>query len=640
MRHTALLVWLVLGAGACARPAAVPGPVGPSAPPAVAAGLPPVPTVTGPLALAVVYPPAGSTVDVRDSTFLFGSAGTGAAAVSINGQAVRVWPNGSWLAWLRVPADTLMQFRIVATAGADSAVAVHELRRPRRFRAPAAGLWVDTTSFRPAGRVWWPANEPLPITVRAAEGATARLILPDGVAVPLLAVPTLPEVAEAVRAFDRDPQNLVRQAGLNRYFGSVRGLAIGEPAGPMLDPTARSAAMQNAVLEVARGGDTLRVRWPLQVTVLNGPDLAELDDDRGRQGGTDALTVGRAVPEGTYHWFFPAGTRAAATGRINGDVRLRLSATSDAWVAAADVRSLGPGVALGPAVVSSMTTTLREGNAVIRIPVAWRVPYQVEQTPNGVRLRLYGSVSDLNWVRYGRTVPLVDRITWRQATADEVEIEATLVGPLWGYRLSWERNDLLLELRPRPAIDPARPLEGRRIAVDAGHPPGGAQGPSGLTEAEANLAVARLVRDLLEAEGARVFMTRDDERPVDLWPRVRLADSLDAELEVSIHNNALPDGVNPFTNNGSSVFYFHPGSIPLARLVQEELVARLGLRDLGFARGDLALVRGTWMPSILTEGLFMMLPDQEAALRTAAGTRRYAEAVVAGIRRFLAGDGL
>ena len=639
MRSTALLC-LALGAGACARPAVAPGPVEPSQPPAVAAGLPPVPAVTGSLALSVVYPPAGSTVDVRDSTFLFGSAGTGAAEVRINGQAVRVWPNGSWLAWLRVPADTLMQFRIVATAGADSAVAIHELRRPSRFRAPANGVWVDTTSFRPAGRVWWPADEPLPIAVRAAEGATVRLILPDGVVLPLLAVPTLPDVAEAVRAFDRDSQNLVRQAALTRYFGSVRGVAIGEPAGPMLDPAGRRAAGSGPVLEVARGRDTLRVRWPLQLTLLNGSDLAELDDDPGRHGGTDALTVGRAVPGGTYHWFFPAGTRAAASGRINGDVRLRLSAASDAWVAAADVRSLGQGVALGPAVVGSMTTTLRAGHAVLRIPVGWRVPYQVEQTANGVRLRLYGTVSDLNWVRYGRTVPLVDRITWRQASADEVEIEATLIGPLWGYRLSWDRNDLLLELRPRPAIDPVRPLQGRRIVVDAGHPPGGAQGPSGLTEAEANLAVARIVRDLLEAEGATVIMTRDDDRPVDLWPRVRLADSLDADLEVAIHNNALPDGVNPFTNNGSSVFYFHPGSIPLARLVQEELVARLGLRDLGFARGDLALVRGTWMPSILTEGLFMMLPDQEAALRSEAGTRRYAEAVVAGIRRFLARGGV
>ena len=47
------------------------------------------------------------------------------------------------------------------------------------------------------------------------------------------------------------------------------------------------------------------------------------------------------------------------------------------------------------------------------------------------------------------------------------------------------------------------------------------------------------------------------------------------------------------------------------------------------------LVRGTWMPSVLTEGLFMTLPDQEAALRSPEGQRLYAQAVVDGLRRFL-----
>jgi N-acetylmuramoyl-L-alanine amidase len=41
------------------------------------------------------------------------------------------------------------------------------------------------------------------------------------------------------------------------------------------------------------------------------------------------------------------------------------------------------------------------------------------------------------------------------------------------------------------------------------------------------------------------------------------------------------------------------------------------------------------MPSILTEGLFMMLPDQEAALRSVEGRRRYAQAVVDGLRDYL-----
>jgi N-acetylmuramoyl-L-alanine amidase len=173
-----------------------------------------------------------------------------------------------------------------------------------------------------------------------------------------------------------------------------------------------------------------------------------------------------------------------------------------------------------------------------------------------------------------------------------------------------------------------------------GHPPGGSTGPTGLSEAEANLAVAHELERLLRAAGALVTLTRRDGSARDLAARLRVADSLDADLLVSIHNNALPDGVNPFRNHGTSTFYFHPQSAALARAVQRYLAPRLGLPDLGAARADLALVRGTWMPSVLVEGMFMILPEQEAALRSAAGRRAYAEGVVAGLRRFLMGRGL
>jgi N-acetylmuramoyl-L-alanine amidase len=130
-------------------------------------------------------------------------------------------------------------------------------------------------------------------------------------------------------------------------------------------------------------------------------------------------------------------------------------------------------------------------------------------------------------------------------------------------------------------------------------------------------------------------MTRNGMEDVGLWPRVALADSLDADILVSIHNNAFPDGVNPFTNNGTTTFFNHPQSLALARAVQSRLVPRTGLRNLGVVRGDLALARPTWYPAILTEGFYLMVPEQEALLRTPAGQRRYAQGVVDGITAFL-----
>jgi N-acetylmuramoyl-L-alanine amidase len=120
-----------------------------------------------------------------------------------------------------------------------------------------------------------------------------------------------------------------------------------------------------------------------------------------------------------------------------------------------------------------------------------------------------------------------------------------------------------------------------------------------------------------------------------LYERIEAAEDAGAELLVSIHANALPDGVNPFVNNGTSVYYYYPRSADLAREIDRALVRQLGFRDLGFGRGDLALVRTTWMPSALAEGLYLMLPDQEAVLVSDEGQWRYARGVIEGIATFL-----
>jgi N-acetylmuramoyl-L-alanine amidase len=340
------------------------------------------------------------------------------------------------------------------------------------------------------------------------------------------------------------------------------------------------------------------------------------------------------VPGGTYTWFFPDGTRATVTGRMNEFLRVQLAPESEAWISAAEARIL-PGATAAPAVVGSTRLTPYADRVRLRIPLSSRVPFQVTERERGLTLRLYGARGDVNWIQYGSTDSLVRRVSWAQDRGEEVTLSVELSEPLWGYHASWERGDLLLDVRRPPHKRGGGSLEGWLIAVDPGHPPAGSTGPTGLREAEANLAIGLQVKRLLEQAGAKVFITRTEDVPIDLWPRVDAAERAGADLLVSIHNNALPDGVNPFTNNGASVYYNQPRSVPLARAVQAELVRRLGVRDLGIGRGDLALVRTTWMPSILTEGLFMSVPEQEAALRSPQGQRLYAEAVVEGIRRFL-----
>ncbi len=657
---------LLLGALGCARrpdhpPSAPSAEVTPA--PASAApesqdappGLPAVPPAHGELILRVVHPVPEDLLPARDSTFLFGSTGTGDARVTVNGHPVRVWPNGAWLGWVPLEGDSVVRFRIEARQGREVRTVTLNVRRSpaAHSRVRRGNAWIDTLALSPVGRAWWPREEYLPLRARAAAGSTVRVLLPGGVAIPLIEQPEAQEVPAAVRAFDRDTNNLKGPLRTDRYVGLLRGRGFGQP-GLLVDgvdvPAAFWAARKalglwpagllqdtlQPLLEAVKGRDTVRVAWPLRLALLDTlPAVVELHDDPAAPGPRDGLTVGRALPGGSYFWFFPEGTRAVASARLNGEVRLQLSAGAEAWVPVSETRALPIGIPPPTAVVGSTTLTPLRDRVSLRIPVGVRVPFRIVERDRGLALILYGVAGDVDWMRYGRADTLVRRLTWAQTAVGEVTIDVWLAAPVWGYRARWDGNDLILEIRRPPALDRTDPFRGLVIAVDPGHPPGGANGPTGLREAEANLAVALRVRDLLEAAGARVVMTRTADLPVELWTRGQMATNSNAALLLSIHNNALPDGINPFTNNGTSVFYNHPRSQPLAAAIQRALVVRLGLRDLGVARGDLALVRPTWMPSVLSEGLFMMLPDQEAALRSAEGQERYARGVVAGTREFL-----
>lgn len=634
------LLLLTACAGSTPTPSVTPGKASP------AGRLPPVTPVRGPLRLTVAYPAPTDVIDPRDSTFLLGSTGTGDATLTVNDVPVPVAPNGAWIAWLAVPPDSILSFTVTARTPTDSATLVYPVRRVARFRPPPAPVWIDSTSVAPGGNAWWPADEYLPVSVRAAEGAEVRIRFPDGSTIPLVPQSAPEEVPWGVRAFDRDTNNLVSARNAERYLGQVKGRAIGECPGPMLAPAPappepgavpRPLPPSPPIIEAIIGADTARANWPVRLCLLDSlPQLVEFDDDTAGKGKTDSLTVGRTRPGATYHWFFPTGTRTVATGRLGDDLRVRLSRTQEAWVPAADAVPFTRGLPLLRATISSVSLTPKPDRLTLRIPATQRVPFRVEEERTRLTLRLYGALSDINWTRYGAPDPYVLDIRWLQE-GDEVTLAVDLASPVWGYRTRWSGNDLILEIRRPPVIDANHPLAGRRIVVDPGHPPAGATGPTGMRESEANLAVALQLRDLLAASGATVIMTRTTPVSVDLNARTRFADSVDAEVLISIHNNALPDGVNPFTNNGTSVYYNQPRSVGLAQAVDRELVRQLGVRDLGVGRGDLALVRPTWMPSILTEGLFMMIPEQEAALADPRGQRLYAVAVRDGLETFLRG---
>jgi N-acetylmuramoyl-L-alanine amidase len=650
------IIWLLLlawpGSAAAQQPRG-----GRAAVPAVR--LPPIPAERGALALHVVYPTPNEVISARDSNFIFGSTGNGQATLTINGDTVPVAPNGAFLAWLPVVGDTAEVYHLVARLGEDSVTLDHRVRLPRRFAPPAEGLWLDAGSIEPRGMRWAEPGELIRVGVRAAPGSTVILKLPDGTIVPL--APDTGSLSPAYGPFDRQParagqREVTRYAGFfpaQSPLGAPLFPAVGPRLGvsrlnpvPMVNQVASPDSAEvpapprsdSALVMVSLGPDTVRAPLPLRLAILDAQrrPVVVLDDDTARAGTTDGAVAGKPLPDGTVEWSFRNGTVAAVSGRAGDHVRLALSRLENIWVAATDVAGVLPEGTPPPySRVALVRLTPGDSSVVARVAMSARLPYKIEESDRALTLRIYSARADLDWLQYGGTDPLVRRMSWAQPSEDEVTVTFELSRPVFGYRVSWQGTDLLLEMRRPPTIDRVRPLRGRVIAVDPGHPPVGATGPTGFMEKDANLAVGLALRDLLVRAGARVIMTRSTDTSIGLYERTNLAEAANAELLISIHNNAFPDGVNPFINNGTSAYYFQPRASRLAFLVQDAMVRQMGLGNLGIGRGDLALVRPTWMPAVLCEGAFLMIPEQENALKTPSFQQRYARGVMQGIEAYL-----
>ena len=132
----------------------------------------------------------------------------------------------------------------------------------------------------------------------------------------------------------------------------------------------------------------------------------------------------------------------------------------------------------------------------------------------------YGAVGDVDWMRYGAADTLVRRMSWRQVRGRRGALTFELARPVWGYRARWDRSDLLLDIR-RPPGDRRRAIRcaGGSSPLIPVHPPGGASGPTGLREAEANLAVALELRAAAAGRGrARAHDPRRGHRGGSLAP--------------------------------------------------------------------------------------------------------------------------
>ncbi len=496
---------------------------------------------------------------------------------------------------------------------------------PRPTLALDGALVVDTASLTPPPGLMLRATERVRVGVRAPANASVWVELDTTIAGRRMLVSGA--MPPGLRATGRDSTILPRDS-VARFLGAADSWAIEVPAATLTVPKR---------VVIVRGTDTVRLMLPSVALTDTTPRVVILGADPAPLSDTDRFVFARPQPDDTYKWFLLPGTRLEMTGGSGNFVRVRLDATLEAWVPAADARYLDDGVAIARRVARNARVVPGGGWSDFVIPMSDRPAYLVTEGDRSISLTLYGTTSSSDVTRFVANDSLTRMVTWDQEATDRVRFDLHLAERPFGYLAFWDegRSAFVLRVRrPAQIRDRGSPLRGLTIAVDPGHPPIGATGPTGLYEGDAVLAVGERMRALLEQRGATVVMTRTTPEPVALADRPVIARRANAHALVSIHLNALPDGVNPFVANGTETYFLHPQAEPLARAAQGRMVARMGLRDNGIYSRTLALARPTWMPSILAEGAYIMMPEQEAALRTPAYQEAYARALVEALETF------
>ncbi len=180
------------------------------------------------------------------------------------------------------------------------------------------------------------------------------------------------------------------------------------------------------------------------------------------------------------------------------------------------------------------------------------------------------------------------------------------------------------------AAETGRASENMTVVIDAGHGGHDRGGIPGQRVAEKvmTLDVAQRLRNVLEASGYHVVMTRDSDVFVPLGTRVAIANSYRNAIFVCVHFNAT----NRSGASGIETYFYSRDSLPLASAIHHFVVGGAPSASRGVRRRGYYVLRKTSIPAVLVECGFLTNPTEAAYAQTASYRQKLAEEIAAGVR--------
>lgn len=188
-------------------------------------------------------------------------------------------------------------------------------------------------------------------------------------------------------------------------------------------------------------------------------------------------------------------------------------------------------------------------------------------------------------------------------------------------------------------------LDGKIITLDAGHGGSdpGAIGSDGTKEKNITLPITKMLKEILEDKGAKVYMTRTTDVDVfgpnasdaeELQARVNVGEKYNSDMFVSLHINS---SVNK--NVGGFSTYYYPktdNDLRLAKNIQSKLAANFGVDDLGVRQANFYVIKRISMPAVLVEMCFISNEKELTLMKGQWFQKKTARLIAEGIEKYFA----
>ncbi len=530
------------------------------------------------------------------------------ATAYVNGNKVKVYSNGAFVDMIEHTNDTTaIEFR-VEWNGEELADTLY-LVKPAPVTANIDDNMISDLMVLPTEDLWLSAGDRLDVQFYGRSGEEAVFNI-DGFKrnIPMHEVPE-------------------DEAGTK---GVYKGHYVVQPGDDIEDRNI-TFKMKKGLFGYHKRTSTFTVRF------LAKPVTGEVIDENAYLNigmGTDRLG-------GAKHGSIAQGVMLNIVGKEKGNYKVRLSESLHGWIPERFVELKSEFTPKPESLTGNIRISGRTDKDLITLSLSEKLPYisYQEINPNKIIVDVFGATSNTNWKIKHLSSSGIKDVDWRQVEDDRFRLIIELNhSQNWGYSVGYGwGSQMNIEIRRPPKIKSViNPLEGRTIAVDAGHGGSslGALGAAGTMEKEVTLEISQKLEKSLKEKDVNVIMTRTDDSYVYMSERREMTLEGNAEILVSIHANSLGYGSDPLQVRGTGSFYKHIAYKPLAEIMYYRMTD-LGLKDYGLTGSfNFSLNAPIEFPNVLVETAFLSNPEEEILLTDDEFQQKIVDAIVAGLEEF------